>query len=278
MKRVILIILQLALMAFMLMVAGCGEKMVQNANGEASSESAEINPDDLHFIIENGKRGFIDKDGNVIIEPKYDMIEIFKDGLARVTVGAEYSYGYIRKGGKRGYIDVTGKIVIDTIFDEIDYFEDGVAIFRIDDKKGIIDNRGNYVVKPLYDDLRLFSEDLASVKSDDKWGYIDRSGKYVIEPQYEFAHSFSDGVASVRVDGKLGYIDKTGKFVIAPQFADAGSFWGGLACVSMGGDKWWYINKNGEKVYHDMDGANELFDFERIWMQDIDEKKAGKIE
>ena len=79
-------------------------------------------------------------------------------------------------------------------------------------------------------------------------------------------------------EGKFGYIDKTGKFVIAPQFADAGSFWGGIACVSMGGDKWWYINKNGEKVYHDMDGANELFDFERIWMQDIDAKKAGKIE
>ena len=36
--------------------------------------------------------------------------------------------------------------------------------------------------------------------------------------------------------------------------------------------------KNGEKVYNDMDGANSLFEFERLWMQDIDEKKAGKIE
>lgn len=278
MKRVIFVIFQLSLWAFMLTVTGCGERNVQNNNGEASSVSAEINPDDLHLIIENGKRGFIDKNGNVIIEPKYDMIEIFKDGLARVNVGAEYSYGYIRRGGKWGYIDATGKIVIDTIFDEIDYFEDGVAIFRIDDKEGIIDNRGNYVVKPLYDDLRLFSEDLACVKSDDKWGYIDHSGKYVIEPQYEFAYSFSEGVASVRTDGKFGYIDKTGKFVIAPQFEDAGTFGGGLACVSMGGDKWWYINKNGEKVYNDMDGANSLFEFERLWMQDIDEKKAGKIE
>ena len=278
MKRVIFVIFQLSLWAFMLTVTGCGERNVQNNNGEASSVSAEINPDDLHLIIENGKRGFIDKNGNVIIEPKYDMIEIFKDGLARVNVGAEYYYGYIRRGGKWGYIDATGKIVIDTIFDEIDYFEDGVAIFRIEGKKGIIDNTGNYVVKPLYDDLRLFSEDLACVKSDDKWGYIDHSGKYVIEPQYEFAYSFSDGVASVRVDGKFGYIDKTGKFVIAPQFEDAGTFGGGLACVSMGGDKWWYINKNGEKVYNDMDGANSLFEFERLWMQDIDEKKAGKIE
>ena len=154
MKRVIFVIFQLSLWAFMLTVTGCGERNVQNNNGEASSVSAEINPDDLHLIIENGKRGFIDKNGNVIIEPKYDMIEIFKDGLARVNVGAEYSYGYIRRGGKWGYIDATGKIVIDTIFDEIDYFEDGVAIFRIEGKKGIIDNTGNYVVKPLYDDLR----------------------------------------------------------------------------------------------------------------------------
>ncbi|MBO7570652.1 MAG: WG repeat-containing protein [Bacteroidales bacterium] len=268
----------MSLLACMLTIAGCGESNVMNDSGDSNSVVTEINPDDMHQIIENGKRGYIDKDGNIIIEPKYDMIEIFKDGLARVSVGADTTMGYYyRRGGKYGYIDATGKIVIDTIFDEIEYFEDGLARFKINGKRGIIDKAGNYVVKPLYEDLGFFSEDLARVKSDGKWGYIDRSGKYVIEPQYEFAYGFSDGVASVRVDGKFGYIDKTGKFVITPQFADAGSFLGGLACVSMGGDKWWYINKNGDKVYHEMDGANELFDFLRVWVQDIDAQKADTI-
>ena len=48
-----------------------------------------------------GKRwGFVDKSGKVVINPLYDEVMPFSDGLARVKVGR-----------KTGYIDASGKFV-----------------------------------------------------------------------------------------------------------------------------------------------------------------------
>lgn len=55
-------------------------------------------------IRENGKWGYIDKDGNVVINPQFGFTWDFSEGLAVVRIGDE-------KSGKYGYIDKTGKIV-----------------------------------------------------------------------------------------------------------------------------------------------------------------------
>ena len=49
--------------------------------------------------------GFIDKRGDVVIEPKYDDACGFSDGLAAVKVGKKY-----------GFIDHTGRMVIEPQF------------------------------------------------------------------------------------------------------------------------------------------------------------------
>ncbi|EDJ0203504.1 WG repeat-containing protein, partial [Campylobacter coli] len=54
--------------------------------------------------------GFIDKSGKIVIEPIFDDIWDFREGLAGVKLN-----------GKWGFIDKSGKIVIEPIFDDIDY-------------------------------------------------------------------------------------------------------------------------------------------------------------
>ncbi|HEF3474383.1 TPA: WG repeat-containing protein, partial [Campylobacter coli] len=58
----------------------------------------------------NGKWGFIDKNGEFVIEPKFDGVGNFSEGLARVELN-----------GKYGFIDKSGKIVIEPKFDDIGY-------------------------------------------------------------------------------------------------------------------------------------------------------------
>ncbi|EOZ2107593.1 WG repeat-containing protein, partial [Campylobacter coli] len=58
----------------------------------------------------NGKWGFIDKSGKIVIESKFDSGGHFSEGLAGVKLN-----------GKYGLIDKSGKIVIEPIFDDIDY-------------------------------------------------------------------------------------------------------------------------------------------------------------
>ena len=55
----------------------------------------------------NGKWGFVDRDGNWAVNPKYDAVEDFKDGFAMVSKGHR----------KWGMIDKQGELLVPTNFD-----------------------------------------------------------------------------------------------------------------------------------------------------------------
>jgi hypothetical protein len=54
----------------------------------------------LFRVVQNGKYGFIDKTGKFVINPQFDEVSGFMEGLCSVRVG-----------DKLGYIDKTGKDV-----------------------------------------------------------------------------------------------------------------------------------------------------------------------
>lgn len=91
-------------------------------------------------VKKNGKWGFIDSSGTLVVVPKYAQVENFKDGLARVRMAS--------KGGKTG-------------------------------GWGLVDTKGNEVVKPMFEWIYDFVNGEARVKADGAEGYIDRSGNMV---------------------------------------------------------------------------------------------------
>jgi len=82
---------------------------------------------------EDGKWGFIDKQGKTVINPQFYEIWLgsFKQGLAAVQIG-DY------KTGKRGFVDTRGKFVINPQFDEGHAFSEGLAVIRVGDQWGYI--------------------------------------------------------------------------------------------------------------------------------------------
>ena len=65
------------------------------------------------------KYGFIDKSGKVVIEPQFDNVSAFSEGLAKVE-----------KDGKWGFIDKNGKVVFEPQFDFVFDFSEGLAKVR----------------------------------------------------------------------------------------------------------------------------------------------------
>ena len=75
------------------------------ALGPGSSDSETV---PLFSVREDGKFGYIDKTGKLVIPPMYDEAYDFNEGLAKVEIG-----------GKAGFIDTTGKVVIPPQYDRV---------------------------------------------------------------------------------------------------------------------------------------------------------------
>lgn len=96
----------------------------------------------LAKVKKNGKWGFIDTTGAVIVPPKYTQVENFNDGLARVRMGAKAG----RTGGW-GLVDTKGNEIVKPMFEWIYDFVDGKAMVKSDGAEGWIDRNGNMVGK-----------------------------------------------------------------------------------------------------------------------------------
>ncbi len=85
----------------------------------------------LFRIIENGKFGFIDNKGKVVIEPQFLFAGDFFGNLATAKTGSGY-----------GYIGRNGKFVIDPDYDYADDFYDTISMVVLNSKKYLINKRG----------------------------------------------------------------------------------------------------------------------------------------
>ena len=157
----------------------------------------------LAVVELNGKYGFIDKSGKVVIPIKYDDAWSFSEGLAEVSLNWKY-----------GFIDKSGKVIIPIKYDYAWSFSEGLAKVTLNWKYGFIDKSGKVIIPIKYDDAWAFSEGLAKVKLNGKWGFIDKTGKVVIPIKYDYAWNFSEGLAEVKLNGKIFFINKYGKCVL----------------------------------------------------------------
>ena len=203
---------------------------------------------ELEKFSENGKFGFRDKSGNIIIPAKYVGAAGFSEDLAVVQVQLDKNY-------YSGYIDKKGNEIIPFKYNYAGNFSEGLAMVELNGKHGFIDKNGKEVIPLIYDninnkytDINAFSEGLACVKLNGKWGFIDKTGKVVIPLKYDYAQNFSEGLAYVYVKLNGGcFVDRTGKEIIPLKYDYADNFSEGLATVRLD-NKYGFIDKNGNET------------------------------
>jgi hypothetical protein len=238
----------------------------------------------LFLIRHNGKYGYMNKSGMVVINPQYDDGGRFREGLAPIKQDGLWGYlgknGHIlispqyqevggffnglapvKIDGKWGFIDTKGKIKIDAHFDDASRFYDGIAAVTIANKRGLINTYGKYIAMPIYDNIRAPRNGITPVEANGKWGYLNSNGVMIITPQFDnVLQSFSEGLSCAVLNGKAGYIDRSGTFVIDPIYDTGSIFNKGIAGVCIDG-KCGFIDNKGhlltEMKYTDMQGGSE---------------------
>jgi hypothetical protein len=167
----------------------------------SSHESAPIHPVVDLFACNFGTAwGFVDRDGKLIIRPRFESAEQFSEGLAHVS-----------ECGRHGFINWQGDYMIHPQYSQAHSFSEGLAAVVFSMKWGYIDHHDRYAVTPLYDDCGDFSEGLAAVLWRGRWGYIDKTGRFAISPRFDDARRFADGSAQVRIGEKWGRVSRTGE-------------------------------------------------------------------
>ena len=221
MKRTIFNLGVIAILTVMLFIlTGCGNNEEKiNVNVEKNDTNLDIVNEVGNLILEyddannfsngiacvkkDGKWGYVDKVGNIIIDFKYDEAGDFsEEGLAPVK----------NENFKWGYIDKTGNTVIDFQYIGADKFYEGIAQVQKDYQEYLyIDVNGNAINDSTYKEGTNCSDNLIGVAKDEKhWGYIDKSGNIVIDFKYLEVSCFENGLAWVNDNGTPQIIDKSG--------------------------------------------------------------------
>jgi len=213
----------------------------------------------------NGKWGFINSAGEIVIEPKFNQVFGFHEGIATARSGAIWDKrkaAFLGLAGRWIHINKKGDPAYKKSNFHVspDGFSEGLAAvwlaerkstgfwtYIVEEKWGFINMKGEIVIPVKYHDVRFpFSEGLAAFEDPNlKDGYINHAGEVVIEPCYVLALEFSEGRAAVKKKEGWGFINKHGDVVIPLQYDSARSFSEDLAAIKKN-EKWGAINKQGE--------------------------------
>jgi len=195
----------LLLFAFL---SGCNRsEQIENSDYSCNSSSS-VSRNDSNFLFPvNGPEfsGFIDRQGNVMIQGDFKNVSEFSEGLSAFQSS---------KNNLWGYIDSEGNIVIPPSFEQAFLFKDGRAIVSIGDREGVIDESGNYVVPLGIHEITRFSHNRAFIRDSTAWRMIDLEGNYVTQDSFLQINGFRDGLASfsgLNNDRSLsGYVNTEG--------------------------------------------------------------------
>lgn len=237
-----------------------------------------LSDDGLARFSQQGRWGYLDAQGRVAIEPRFEAARPFVDGRAAVQtasnewrmidsqgrfVGKESFFelwalqpgGWaramhwpilarmMRKPRGTGFVDRDGQWMIEPRFYMVKPFgPDGVAPAMRDEKLwGLIDRRGEWVMEPRYSSIQPFNASGLAHFSDDSdgWnirdGYLDARGDVVYLGGSYLSEDMACGIAATTYDGS-SYVQADGQLLPAPLLSYGTNFQanGGYAVVRTG--------------------------------------------
>ena len=181
------------------------------------------------FRPEDGKEGFCDERGNIIVQPIYAHVDDFKNGFAKVSIANKVR----GMSGFHGIVNRRGELVIPVEFNYISDAGEGFFQVRtVDALNGLMDSNGKYLVPPGNYRFGQVSEGLIAVtRSNNRCGYINTRGDTVIPFNYAGGSDAHEGLIRYSLLGKMGFMDTRGNKIIEPTYERINEFHHGIAMV-----------------------------------------------
>jgi len=100
------------------------------------------NLSDNMYIVQDklGKWGAFNNKGKLIVQPQFDELWHFYEGLANFKLNAKW-----------GFVDKKGNVVIEPKFEYASQFTKGLAYAEINGKSGFINKKGTFIIEPKFE-------------------------------------------------------------------------------------------------------------------------------
>lgn len=200
----------------------------------------------------NGKFGYNDASGKIVIAAKYNLASEFMGNIAAVSINEKW--GIIDKNGN----ELT-KIIYDKLIPEP---QRPIVWVIIGTKMGLINLQGKGISAIQYDNTKHFySEKLAPVQKGENWGFIDFMGEEVVKCKYKYVANFNNERAWISNGNGIGFINEEGIEIIPFKFYAADNFdENGLCKVQ--------TQKDGDYTLIDKNGRNFFLNYKQIFRFD----------
>lgn len=173
------------------------------ANGiwiiEPEYDRAEAFSESMAVVRKDGRYGYIDVSGRLVIPVKYQDAGAFSAGLAPVCLY-----------GKYGYVDKSGEMVVPFKYSYAYPFSEGLAAVELNGKVAYIGPDGKTVIPYMLDSGKPFKDGIAEVTVDGQTKYMDKVGNIFDEVSEAFS-SFS-GFARHMIEEKVNAWQKKGRY------------------------------------------------------------------
>jgi hypothetical protein len=206
-------------------------------------------PGKSEFLVlyANGKYGYGDTNGNVVIKPRFDFARQFHHGMASVIyegkeqmmngdgtlVGEgrfdevriasyETSSFWVRNGKKAWLANKDGKPLSSLRFSDWRdswYTEPTAFVLVKPGRWRVVDKKtGRLLSRDSFIEVTRFSEGLAKVRQKGGWGIVEDSGRMRLPCLFDDVRALSTNCSFAKHGRLWGLAGKNGKFIIEPQF------------------------------------------------------------
>jgi len=201
--------------------------------------------------------GFIDSTAKIVINPFYDVVSQFSEGLAVVNnndsvffinkenrnvfnlyfsdaypfkngiaaikqnlptgLSAEDKAKAGQAGNKWGFINRQGQAT-GTFYDEISELSNNAYVVKLNNKYGAIDYFGRVIIEPRFDKLGDFKNEIAYYIENGKYGFVLKNG-YIQKAEFDWISDFNENnIAVIKQNNFYGLINSQGKKILEPQY------------------------------------------------------------
>ena len=191
MKKKIIVVLSI-----IILIIGIISIIKYNKNKSKFNYTIEqISEVNYFLLMQNNKYGVINKNGDIVVDPVYDVVEIPNSSKPVFICKGNYDqnsgeYNIQVFNDKKEpilYQYYTVEAIKLNNVESNGNYEKSVLKYKSDNKYGLIDFSGNKITDAIYDSIEGFNyrEGILLVKKSDKYGIINIKGASIIKPKYD---------------------------------------------------------------------------------------------